>query len=198
MDKTLNLKASDGKLIPVSVAIKDMCVLIKDILQGTFLPPDRLDSPASEEIPIPQYDSATIQKVVDYCNMVQFKNDVPYVQQIKEESKFEEIVRDEKERNFITSLTDKELQNLVVAANFLNIKRLIELCCARLAYFFRCNNSAKHPANSKGEEHREGVRSPHCDKRGDRAEHEGAVSVGVRDRPRASGPTQCPGHAREE
>ena len=56
---------------------------------------------------------------------------------IKEESKFEEVVKDEHEREFITKLTDKELQSVVILANFLNIRRLIELCCVRLAWFFR-------------------------------------------------------------
>ncbi len=69
--------------------------------------------------------------------MVQFKNEVPYPSQIKEDAKFEEIVKDDKERDFITRLTEKELHSLVVLANFLNIKRLFELCCVRLAYFFR-------------------------------------------------------------
>ena len=34
---TLNLKSSDGKVIQASTAIKDMSVLIKEILQGTGL-----------------------------------------------------------------------------------------------------------------------------------------------------------------
>ena len=75
--------------------------------------------------------------MVDYCELVGFKNDVPYPNRIPENAKFEEIVSDDKERDFIIKLTDKELQNLVVLANFMNIKRLFELCCVRVAYFFR-------------------------------------------------------------
>ena len=74
---------------------------------------------------------------MEFCGLVQYKNEVPYPSQIKEEQKFEEIVKDDKERDFITHLTEKELHSLVILANFLNIKRLFELCCVRLAYFFR-------------------------------------------------------------
>ena len=34
MDKMLNLKSADGQVIQVPMSIKDMSVLIKDILQG--------------------------------------------------------------------------------------------------------------------------------------------------------------------
>ena len=96
-----------------------------------------IDSSTSEEIPLPQYDSDTIKKVVDFCELVQYKNDVPYPSQIKEGDKLEDVIKNDKEREFITKLSEKELHSLVILANFLNIKRLFELCCVRMAYFFR-------------------------------------------------------------
>ena len=98
-----------------------------------------LDSPASEEIPLPQYDGDTIKRVADFCELVQYKNEVPYPSQVKDDAKLEEIIKNDQEREFIIKLNDKELYNLVVLANFLNIKRLFELCCVRMAYLFRCN-----------------------------------------------------------
>ena len=83
------------------------------------------------------YEAANIQKMVEYCELVNFDNKIPFPRQIKEEDKLEEIIKDDKERNFILKLTEKELQDLVILANFLNIRRLLELCCVRIAYLFR-------------------------------------------------------------
>ena len=96
-----------------------------------------IDAPASEEIPLTQHDGATIKKAATYCELVQFKNEVPFERQIKEDMKFEDVVKDAKEREFILALSDEDLFKLVVLANFLNIRRLFELCCARLAYAYR-------------------------------------------------------------
>jgi len=97
-----------------------------------------VDAPASEEIPFPQHDSDSIKKVVDYCELVEYKSEVPFQKQIKEDAKFEEVVQDPKEREFIIKLSEKELLSVVILANFMNIKRLFELCCVRMAYFFKC------------------------------------------------------------
>ena len=71
--------------------------------------------------------------------MVGYNNEVPFEGGIKEDSKFEDVVKDPAERDFIVKLTDEELHKVVVLANFMNIKRLLELCCVRLAWFYRCN-----------------------------------------------------------
>lgn len=100
-----------------------------------------IDAPESEEVPIAKFDADTLKKMVDYCDMVGYKNEINYPPRIKEEDKFEDIVKDDKEREFITKLSDKELQNLVECAHFLDIKRLFELCCIRIAYFFRAKEN---------------------------------------------------------
>eukprot|EP00826_Nyctotherus_ovalis_P047644 TRINITY_DN550_c0_g1_i13.p1 TRINITY_DN550_c0_g1~~TRINITY_DN550_c0_g1_i13.p1 ORF type:complete len:209 (-),score=88.49 TRINITY_DN550_c0_g1_i13:57-602(-) len=128
MEKTISLKSSDGKTIQVSPAITEMSILIKEILQ---------DSQSSEEIPLLNYEASNISKVVKYCELVEFKSDIPYPKQIKEDSKLEDIIADSNERNFIMGLSEKELQDLVLLANFLNIRRLLELCCVRIAYLYR-------------------------------------------------------------
>ena len=71
---------------------------------------------------------------MEFCELVEFKNEIPYPKQIKEEFKLENMIENEKERSFITNLSPKELQDLAILANFLNIRRLLELCCIRIAF----------------------------------------------------------------
>ena len=77
--------------------------------------------------------------IVDYCTLVGFKNEVPYPKTIREDMKIEDVIKDDKEREFILKLNDQEILNLVVCANFMNIKRLYEVCCARIAHIYRRN-----------------------------------------------------------
>ncbi len=72
-----------------------------------------------------------------YCELVQYKNEVAWERQIKEDTKFEDFIKDTKEHEFIMKLSDEELFKLVVLANFLNVHRLFELCCVRIAHSYR-------------------------------------------------------------
>ena len=85
------------------------------------------------------YTADLIKKVVDYCKLINFNSEIPYLRQIKDDTKLESIIKDEREREFVMKLDVNTLSDLIALANFLNMKRLLELCCVRIAYNYRAS-----------------------------------------------------------
>ena len=118
----IKLKSSDGEIFE----IKEKCFLrsnyykiIKDI------------SNPNEEIPLKEVDSKALVKIIEYLN--HYENEDP--KEIPKPMPSPDLKQflSEWDYNYIILLSIQEIVNLINAANYLNIKELVNLCSARLA-----------------------------------------------------------------
>jgi len=92
-----------------------------------------------------QFESELIKKVIHYCELVEY---IPFYEFKKPIPKsafpnnLQECIKDPVEMKFILEQTQDQLLNLLLVhiiynANFMNIKRLLELCCLKIAFDFK-------------------------------------------------------------
>lgn len=116
---TLMLKSSEGRLF---------CVGKKTIYQSSVIKNMYEDIEGSEpdiRIPLTTIDSETLERILIYCD--HHKHDEPTDEPLP---KFEYMSDWDKE---YINLPYDTLVKLVIAANFLDIKALLDLCCKAIA-----------------------------------------------------------------
>merc|ERR1719436_1829777 len=125
----LKLRSSQGEIFEVECGVACMSTLVKNMVD---------DSGTDEEIPLPNVKTAILSKVLDYCK--HHKDHPP-----------EEISKPLKSINLLECgvsewdveyvNTEKELLlELILAANFLDIKSLLDLACAKVAALIKGKN----------------------------------------------------------
>mmetsp|Transcript_56590 Transcript_56590/g.127701 ORF Transcript_56590/g.127701 Transcript_56590/m.127701 type:complete len:164 (+) Transcript_56590:101-592(+) len=126
----LKLKSSQGEVFEVDQEVASMSTLIKNMVD---------DSGTDEEIPLPNVKTAILSKVIDYCKY--HKDNPP-----------EEIQKPLKSINLIecgvsewdseyVSIDQEVLFELILAANYLDIKSLLDLTCAKVASMIKGKNT---------------------------------------------------------
>jgi len=119
MAKMVTLKSKDGEDFQVEQDAAFLSDTIKNMID------DCADS-GDEPVPLPNVESAILRKVIEYCQ---------YHAQATKDSKSEE----EKEKwdaSFVT-VDDEVLFNLILAANYLDIKALLDLTCKKVAEYIK-------------------------------------------------------------
>lgn len=119
MATTLRLVAEEGEKFEIDVAVSEPSGLIKTILQ---------DEEGTEEIPL-TVKSKYLTKIVEYLNHIQTTPPSEIEKPLKGE--FKDVVS-EWEFNFI-DLSYDDMFELMQAANYLDIKSLLALTCAKTA-----------------------------------------------------------------
>jgi S-phase kinase-associated protein 1 len=124
VEKTIKMKSNDGKVVNISSKAAMRSGLLKGIMQ---------DYPEDSEIPLNAVDGSTLEKIKEY--LVHYEDSDPA--QIKRPLKkeFKDSV-DEWDSKFIGDDTNSILA-LIKAANFMDIKPLLELSAAKVATIVR-------------------------------------------------------------
>ena len=79
----------------------------------------------SGPIPLPPVESNILEKVITYCEYhIKNKNDT-------------EDIKNTSDNKFVSSMDDNTLFDLILAANFLDIKSLLDLCCKQVADYIK-------------------------------------------------------------
>lgn len=121
MTNQLKLQSSDGKEVEVAVDVACMSTLIKNMVE---------DSGTDEAIPLPNVKSEILEKVIEYCK--HHKDNPPEeIAKPLKTSNLEEVVS-QWDAAFVDVEQDK-LFELILAANYLDIKSLLDLTCAKVA-----------------------------------------------------------------
>ncbi|CAE8595508.1 unnamed protein product [Polarella glacialis] len=97
------------------------------------------DSGTDEEIPLPNVKSAILSKVVDYCKF--HKDNVPA--EINKPLKSTNLVEcgvSEWDNEYV-NIEQEVLFELILAANYLDIKCLLDLTCAKVASMIKGKNT---------------------------------------------------------
>eukprot|EP00357_Protocruzia_adherens_P029157 CAMPEP_0115008186 /NCGR_PEP_ID=MMETSP0216-20121206/21733_1 /TAXON_ID=223996 /ORGANISM="Protocruzia adherens, Strain Boccale" /LENGTH=167 /DNA_ID=CAMNT_0002375487 /DNA_START=36 /DNA_END=539 /DNA_ORIENTATION=+ len=125
-DDKITLVSKDGEKIAVEAKIKEMSGLVKNILE---------DQDPTEDINVESIDSATLKSVVSYCEHHNYTNPEPLRKPLPS-NKLEDFL-DAWDNEFVTGFDDDGLLNVVNAANFLDIKPLVDICLAKIACMFK-------------------------------------------------------------
>eukprot|EP00126_Sphaerothecum_destruens_P015687 Sdes_comp9727_c0_seq1m1229 len=119
----VKLQSSDGQEFKVDIDVAKMSVTIKNMLDDLGLDDD--DTP----IPLPNVTGPILSKVIDYC--VRHKDDPPPTED--EDSK--ETTRDDIEPwdAEFCKVDQGTLFEMILAANYLDIKSMLDLTCKTVA-----------------------------------------------------------------
>ena len=121
MSEKAKLLLKDGEEYEVDVEIAQKSVLIKGLLE---------DSGTDEQIPLPNVAKPIFEKVIEFC--VYLKDHTP--PEIEKPLKSVEMANivDPWYANYI-NLEQEVIFELIMASNYLDIKPLLELACAKVA-----------------------------------------------------------------
>ena len=113
--------------VPLQVACmsKTLKNLFEDLPQQEGVP--------SEAIPLPNVKFSTLQKVIEFC--IQHKDDPELTEEQQQENKAKNI--EGWDKTYLEDLALAPLFELILAANFLDIKPLLDLTCKSVAHMLR-------------------------------------------------------------
>ncbi len=118
----VKLRTQEGELIEVDEDVACKSKIIKDMVE---------ESGTEEEVPVPNVKMYILKKVMEYCE--KHRNDEPpEIEKPLRHSNLGELV-DPFDAKFIEIENLEELFDIILAANYLNIKSLLDLSCAKVA-----------------------------------------------------------------
>ena len=122
MEDSIKLITKEGKEIEITKKEAELSELLKAAIN---------DNPKETSFPLNELDEKSAEKIKEYLNHL---NGVapPEIEKpiISNEMK---NLTDEWSSNFIDKMSMEELVNLTVAANYMGINCLLDLCCAKIA-----------------------------------------------------------------
>ena len=121
MNKKVLFLTSDGHTVEVEREIASKSEWVKNIVDG---------SEVDDNIPLPGIKKATLLKVIEYCTYIN-TNVPPQIDKPLRSNELSDIV-DPWYAEFV-NLEQEVLFELILAANFMDIKSLLELACAKVA-----------------------------------------------------------------
>jgi len=121
MTEKVKLLCSDGEVVEVEVEIAEKSVLIKGLID---------DSGTDDEIPLPNVKRPILERVIVFCEHLK-NNQPPEIEKPLRSTDMSVVVgawfAD------YCNLEQEELFELIMASNYLDIKPLLELACAKVA-----------------------------------------------------------------
>lgn len=123
----LKLRTSDEILTEVDKSLMMKSVHVRGMIE------DGGDS--SEEIPLPDINKPTLDKVIEFLKHVEAGNPAPEIEKPLRSNDLKDVTT-EWYANFI-ELDDDTVQDIILAANFLDIKELLALSCAKMGSVIR-------------------------------------------------------------
>ena len=122
MEGNIKLITKEGKEIELSKKAAEL----SDLLKATMN-----DFPNDSSLPLNEVDEKCAEKIKEY--LTHYNGQAP--PEIEKPLTQNEMknVTDEFSASFVDKLTIEELVNLTVAANFMGINCLLDLCCAKIA-----------------------------------------------------------------
>nr|AEE39461.1 SLF-interacting SKP1-like protein 1 [Petunia integrifolia subsp. inflata] len=127
--KMVTLKSNDDQEFQVEEAAVIQSEMLKNMIE---------DDCASSVIPLPNIDSKTLSKVIEYLNKHITRDEDEDEEQEESEDKGKEVDTGEEDdlKEFDEQFVNvgfEELFDIIMAANYLNIHELMELCCQSAA-----------------------------------------------------------------
>ena len=124
VEKTIKVKSSDGKVIELSTKAASKSKLLSGVIQ---------DYPEDSEFPLNKINGETLEKVKEY--LVHYQDSEPKQIEKPLPRDFKDCV-DEWDYKFIGD-DNAQILAIISAANFMDIKPLLELAAAKVATLIR-------------------------------------------------------------
>ena len=122
MEDSIKLVTKDGKEIEISKKEAELSELLKAAIN---------DNPKESSFPLNELDEKSGEKIKEYLS--HFNGTAPPEIEKPITSNEMKNLTDEWSANFVDKMTMEELVNLTVAANYMGINSLLDLCCAKVA-----------------------------------------------------------------
>ncbi|KAI8917262.1 hypothetical protein PhCBS80983_g03338 [Powellomyces hirtus] len=122
------LQASDGQQFPIEKNVAERSMLLKNMLEDV--------GDAGDPIPLPNVSGSILKNVIEYC---EHHKDDPHFAAEEDKEVFESSRKkpddiDEWDANFMKAgKGNEELFEIILAANYLDIKPLLDLGCKTVA-----------------------------------------------------------------
>jgi S-phase kinase-associated protein 1 len=120
--KTVKLSSSDEQEFEVAIEVAQTSVTIKNMLED-------MDTMAPDVIPLPNVTGKILGKVIEYAKY-HLEHPTPVSEEKKEEKRTDDIIPWDQEFCKVDQAT---LFELILAANYLDIKPLLDLTCKTVA-----------------------------------------------------------------
>ena len=120
----IKLQSSDGEIFPVDVLIAKQSVTIKTMLEDLGM-----DEEDEEEVPLPNGNAATLKKVIQWASY--HKDDPPLPEDDDNKEKRTDDISSW-DTDFL-KVDQGTLFELILAANYLDIKGLLDVTCKTVA-----------------------------------------------------------------
>ncbi|KAL1509885.1 hypothetical protein ABEB36_004556 [Hypothenemus hampei] len=124
----IKLESSDGEVFPVDVKVAKVSTTLKTMLEDLGMEDDD-----DETVPLPNVNAAILRKVLEWCKFHQ--DDPPVTEEEEDEDKRCDNIPDW-DREFL-NVDQGTLFELISAANYLNIKGLMNVSCKTVANMIR-------------------------------------------------------------
>ena len=121
--KMIKVKSADGKLVELSTKAASK----SSVLKGTME-----DYPDNDELPLPNVNGNELEKIKEYLMHYEDTEEPPKIAKPLKSNDFKECCENEWDYNFVGN-NFNEILALIRAANYLDIKPLLELLSAKVA-----------------------------------------------------------------
>ncbi|KAK9459145.1 E3 ubiquitin ligase SCF complex, Skp subunit [Lipomyces oligophaga] len=118
----VKLTSSDGEVFTVDKEVAERSILIKNMIEDV--------SDASTEIPIPNVTANVLKKVLEWCE--HHKSDPAVTAEDETDARKKSTDIDEWDQKFM-QVDQEMLFEIILAANYLDIKALLEVGCKTVA-----------------------------------------------------------------
>lgn len=127
MTDQITLVSSEGTKFQTSSKISQLSGLIERILQ---------DYNINEEIPLRSVCSLNLQRIIDYSSHHNFSPPIRPKKPVVS-NQLRDNFTDEWDAQFIESIPESELIDLISASNYLDMKSLLDTCLVKIACSFK-------------------------------------------------------------
>ena len=124
--KTIRIITKEGKELEISKKAAELSELLKQTIN---------DFPNEDKFPLNEIDEKNARKVKEYLNHFNGKAPPEIGKPLK--SNIMKNVTDEWSANFVDTMSFDDIINLDVAANYMGINCLLDLCSAKISTFFK-------------------------------------------------------------
>ena len=122
MEDSIKLVTKEGKEIEITKKDAELSELLKSAIN---------DNPKESSFPLNELDEKCGEKIKEYLS--HFNGVAPPEIEKPITSNEMKNLTDEWSANFVDKMSTEELVNLTVAANYMGINSLLDLCCAKVA-----------------------------------------------------------------
>lgn len=133
--RTVNIVSKEGETFEVDLEVAKMSNLVVNTMDGYDDDDYDDDEEEDRDILIPNVRKVVLEKVIDFCRYYKQKEEMSVIQIPLQSSKLEDVVQDWYVE--FCKVDEQMLFELISAANFMDVKPLLDLSCFAIAVLLK-------------------------------------------------------------